>query len=417
MKRALSIFALAIGLFVPAWAADAYLILNLAPGTTYAEIAADYQVVFLDRSPGGPFALYSVDLTRKEAVEAAMATDPRIVWAEDDFELDSPEDLDQRPEDIRARSGGTIPAIFDRAAGVFYNQDSLRQINWRATGFGFGDRLVRVAILDTGLSEHQPVLWENVVAIIDATVPTDLAADGNPLDEPMGLDTNGNGEPDDAVGHGTFVTSIIATVAPYSRLVVAKVADSDGMATAWTVIKGIAFAVENECEFANISLGAIDQPTALGDVIAWAELNGLTVIAGAGNDSVNRARFPSRFTEVIGVSGVDVTDHKADFSNWDGHLRQAAPSVDIAGAWWKGGMVGWSGTSFAAPFVTGCLADNVRRRSRMTPEEVRLVCETTGVDINALNPLYKDELGLRVDWELLMRKMRRGPVISFRGGG
>jgi hypothetical protein len=393
-------------------AADALLIVNLADPGNYKNIAFEYQVGFVDRAFNGPFVLYSVDEARKELVETAMEADARIVWVEDDFSLGSPEDLDQRPEDIRSRVGGTIPAIFDHAAGQFYNSGHLEQINWRPTGFMLGDRQVRVAVLDTGLSPKQPVLWENVVATADATVPSIFS--GDVFDYPQGVDTNGNGTPDDAVGHGTFVTSIVSTVAPYAQLVIVKVADSDGVATAWTVIKGLAFAVESGCELANISLGAVDQPTALGDVVEWASLHGLTVVAGAGNDNTDRALYPARFDGVVGVSGVDELDHKADFSNWDGHLIQAAPCVLVAGAWWEGGMVGWSGTSFAAPFVTGCLADTARKRPVWTPTKVVQLCETTGVDIDPLNLPYEGELGLRLDWSMLMKKQNKRPLISGR---
>jgi subtilisin family serine protease len=289
---------------------------------------------------------------------------------------------------------------------VAFNQDYLKQIKWRPTLLVGGlDREVRVAVLDTGLSPRQPVLWRNVIATYDAL------GTGSAYDWPAGVDTNGNGEFDEAVGHGTFVTSIIATVAPYAKIAVARVADSDGIATSWSMIKGLVFAVNNGCEIANVSLGSADQPAALGDVIEWADGMGLVVVAGSGNDSTDRALYPSRFSEVIGVSGVDAKYRKADFSNWDGHLRQAAPSVSIAGAWWKGGMMGWSGTSFASPFVAGCLADTARKRAVWTPDQVRSLLDTVGQNIDQFNPLYAGELGLLVDWQALLNAQATVPTI------
>ncbi len=415
MKRLFACAFILVALTAPtlASAANALLIVNLSNGTTIQEIATAYEVDYVDHTAGGPFVLYSVDEARKALVEAAMSTDARIVWVEDDMALDSPED--ERPEDIRAGAGGTIPAIFDTAAGAYFNQNYLRQINWRSTGRLLTDRTIRVAVLDTGLSPYQPNLWINVIASYDAMVPTNEAASGSPYDVPYGVDTNLNGVDDDAVGHGTFVTSIIATVAPYAKLAIARVADSDGAATSWTIIKGIVFAVDSGCELANISLGSVDQPTALGDVIEWAGIRGLVVIAGAGNDNTDRALFPSRFSDVICVAGVDLDDHKAVFSNWDGKVRQSAPAVEIAGAWWKGGMVGWSGTSFASPFVTACLADTARKRPFWSPSRVRDLCNTTGKNIDPQNPLYEGELGLRLDWASLMMKQNRTPQLSGRG--
>lgn len=386
------------------FSAVAHLIVNLQPGVSIKEIAASYQIDYVDHTAGGPFVLFSVDETRKEQVELAMAGDPRIVWVEDDADLGSPEGFDQRPEDIRAGVGGTIPAIFDASAGAYYNRGYLAQISYRATKFAPQDRIVRIAVLDTGLSPHQPVLWNNVFATVDTTVPTNLAALGSVHDVTYGVDTNLNGLLDEAVGHGTFVTSIIATTAPFARLAIARVADSDGSASAWSIIKGIVFAVDSDCEIANISLGSVEQPTALGDVIEWANQRGLTVIAGAGNDDSDRVLYPSRFSEVICVAGIDTDDRKAEFSNFEGKVRQSAPSVLVAGAWWKGGMVGWSGTSFASPFVAGCLADVARKRARWTPEQVRELLDTTGTNIDAQNPAYVGDLGLRLNWLKLYEK-------------
>lgn len=396
MKYLVTLFVFALGT-LQALAAESVLIVQLVNPWQVKRIAAEYNVELLDTAPYGPFVLYGVETSRHEEVQTQMNLDPRIVWAEDDVALDSPEGLDQRPEDIHARVGGTIPAIFDTAAGLFYNSGYVKQIRWQSTPFLPGlDRQVRVAILDTGLSPRQPLLWTNVIASYDAT------GNNSVWDWPTGTDTNQNGLADEGLGHGTFVTSIVATLAPHVKLVVVKAADSDGVSDTWSLIKGLSFAVHNQCELANISLGAIEQPAALGDVIEWAEGLGLTVVAGAGNDETDRALYPARFSNVVGVSGVDGKDRKADFSNWDGHLRQAAPAVSIAGAWWKGGMVGWSGTSFATPIVTACLADTARKRGTWTPEQVLDLCESTGVNINAINQQFTNELGLRVDWQMLL---------------
>ena len=394
MKRTFALLAL-LGASLSAYSAPTHLIARLVDGRQAKVIANDYQVDKLDQTVGATFVLYGVDDSRHEAVQAAMNADPRIVWAEDDLPLGSPEGVDQLPEDIRGRVGGTIPAIFDVGAGLEFNDGYIEQIGYVATPFVAGHRTVRVAILDTGLSPHQPKLWDNVVAVYDAT------GQGTVYDVPYGVDTNQNGVPDEGVGHGTFVTSIVATLAPHAKLVVVRAADSDGIATSWRLIKGVAFAVSQSCELANISLGSVDAPPALGDVIEWAEGFGLLVVAGAGNDNVDRALYPARFSHVVGVAGIDPKDRKADFSNYDGHILQSAPSVLVAGAWWKGGMMGWSGTSFASPFVVGCLADTARIRPVWTPQQVQDMCEVVGTNIDPINPSYEGELGLRLNWALL----------------
>lgn len=397
--RILSVLCVLVALAGRVFAAESVLIVQLSRPHLAKVIARDYSVEILDTTPLGPFVLYGVESARHESVQAQMNLDPRIVWAEDDETYGSPEGSDQKPEDISARVGGTIPAIFDAAAGMFYNSEYIDQIRWRPTPFLAGfDREVRVAILDTGLSPRQTLLWNNVFATYDAT------GGNNVWDWPSGIDSNQNGQIDEGLGHGTFVASILYTLAPHAKLAIAKVADSDGVADTWTIIKGLVFAVANRCELANISLGSVEQPAALGDVIEWAGAQGLVVVAGAGNGNTDRSLYPARYSGVIGVAGVDSDDLKADFSNWDGHVLQSAPAVSIAGAWWKGGMVGWSGTSFSTAIVTACLADTARKRGLWSVEKVEALCETTGFNIDGLNPAYQGELGLRVDWLLLLEK-------------
>lgn len=380
---------------------QALIIANLIDPTNALTIAIDYEIALLDTTDDAPFVLYSVDEVRKDAVMLLMSTDLRIVWVEDDFPLGSPEGADQRPEDIRARVGGSIPAVFSGPLGAAYNSDYLDLINWKEspTLSNIG-RTVRVAVLDTGLSPYQPELWKSVFATMDAT-STD-----SPYDLPAGLDTNGNGLVDEAVGHGTFVTSIVITVAPAVQIAVAKVADSDGVASSWTIIKGLAFAVVSGCELANVSLGSRDRPKALSNVLDWTDDNGLTVVAGAGNEDADKLAFPARYSKVIGVTGIDPKELKATFSNYEGNALQAAPAVLVAGAWWKGGAVGWSGTSFSTPFVTGCLADTAQWRDVWSPNRVRRLARDVGADIDDLNPDYEGRLGLRLDWTMLIAAQR-----------
>ena len=382
------------------------LIANLADPSTATDIANAYSITLTDTAPGSPFVLFTVDQSLLSSVMSSLQSDPRVVWVEDELPFDSPESKKQRPQDIRSRVGGTIPVVFDTAHGEQYNKAYLDQIHWRLTPMLMAsEKVVRVAILDTGLSPMQPVLWDKVVAS-EGYVGT-----GDAYDLPTSVDTNNNGLVDEGVGHGTFVMSIVATVAPYAKFVIAKVADSDGVATSWTILRGLVFAVDNGCEFANISLGSQDAPVALSDVLDWVQARGLTVIAAAGNDNKRRMTYPARYSKVISVTGIDENDVKASFSNYDSSAFAAGPSVLVAGAWWEGGAVGWSGTSFAAPFVTGCLADTSRRRGDWSPDQIKNLMRNTGVNIDPLNPSFTGQLGLRVDWKMLndAQKWKRQP--------
>jgi len=127
--------------------------------------------------------------------------------------------------------------------------------------------------------------------------------------------------------------------------------------------------------------------------------SGVTVVAAAGNDSSSAAaRVPAAYNEVITVSALadtdgkpgglgghrcfswgsyDVDDTFADFSNAGADVDLIAPGKCI----WStipGGYAYMSGTSMAAPHVTGAVALLKASRPNFTPAEVREALQYLG---------------------------------------
>lgn len=365
------------------------LILRLAPGVVPASIAIQYGIRLKDYTVGAPFALYTLPVGMDSVgLRTQMAGNTGIVWAEDNG-------VAVMPEHAGGGKGGSIAAIGDRNALYGYNQSLLRQISWDVTRANSTGRSVRIAILDDGVSLKQPAIWARVVASINYCEPGQVATDW-----PRHQDSNANGLFDEALGHGTMVAGIINQLAPQCGLIIARVADSDGNATAWNVIKGIAFAVTNGAEVANISLGSVDTITALSDVLDWAtEEKNLLVVAAIGNNSAELMLSPSSSGKVAAVSGLDPTNHKALFSNWDRGAIVSAPATGVKSFWWTGGVGVWSGTSFASPMVAAAVGDALRRRSGPArARRLRDKIESSGDTlVRTLNPAYSDSLGLRLN--------------------
>jgi subtilisin family serine protease len=94
---------------------------------------------------------------------------------------------------------------------------------------------------------------------------------------------------------------------------------------------------------------------------------GTVMVAAIGNDGqrgVNNHGSPGNYDIVIAVGAVDQAGAPAAFSDW-GHVAQhagiakpdlAAPGVDVMSSWPGGGLSPMSGTSMAAPIVTGACA-------------------------------------------------------------
>jgi subtilisin family serine protease len=121
--------------------------------------------------------------------------------------------------------------------------------------------------------------------------------------------------------------------------------------------------------------------------------DGTTIVAAAANDSGNAAaRVPGSYDEVITVSaladtdglagglggkrcyswgGYDSDDTFADFSNYGSDVDLIAPGKCIWSTVPGGGYKYMSGTSMAAPHVTGAVALLKASRPYLTPAEVK----------------------------------------------
>jgi subtilisin family serine protease len=70
-----------------------------------------------------------------------------------------------------------------------------------------------------------------------------------------GVDSNGNGVPDEAAGHGTFVAGAVALVAPHARLLAYRVLDSDGLGTTYDAAGAVTAAADAGAKVINLSVG------------------------------------------------------------------------------------------------------------------------------------------------------------------
>jgi subtilisin family serine protease len=238
-----------------------------------------------------------------------------------------------------------------------------------AHGFATG-RGVLVAVLDAGFDLRHPVLAGRVEPFgYDA-----IDGDGDPQDLGNGFDDYGEGTPDGAVGHGTFVAGMILLAAPDARILPVRIMDDEGYGDNGSIVRGIDFALRMGAQVINISA----QSAALGD---WSVMNkleeaharGVVVVASAGNDGRDRMGGIAGHATTISVGATDDRSVEARFSNragWGEELVVHAPGVDLVGPMTGDGMGIWSGTSFSAGFATGGAALFLERRPGARPQEV-----------------------------------------------
>lgn len=220
------------------------------------------------------------------------------------------------------------------------------ELVWPLGNTGSG---VKVAILDTGIDYTHPDLNDNYQGGYDYV--------------------NGDPDPMDDEGHGTHVAGIVAAeadgngvigVAPDAGLISIKVLDSSGNGYISDLIAGIQFAVDNDADIINMSLGTNSHFQALQDACDSAYNNYNTVlVAAAGNDGFlpgDTVDYPAAYGSVIAVGATDNTDSLAVWSSKGPDLDIVAPGVFIFSTYLGGGYANMGGTSMASPHVAGTAA-------------------------------------------------------------
>jgi serine protease AprX len=301
---------------------------------------------------------------------------------------------------------------------------------WGLTGTGIG-----VAVIDTGVDGQLPVFAApSGGSRVIATAVT------NPSAHTV-LDT---------YGHGTDVAGIIAGngnllsssdplrgrysgAAPDANLISIKASDDTGAATVLNVIYGLQFAVDHAAQYnirvVNLSLDAATAQSYTTDPLdaaaesAW--MHGLVVVAAAGNrggapDAVSYAPANDPYVITVGATEAHgnndpLDDAVAAFSSrgitQDGFAKPdvTAPGAHIVsvlapnsafatlcpGCAIGGEYIKTSGTSMAAPVVSGLIADLLQARPDLTPDQVKAIVTDPAA---FSNPAIRELDGFRALW-------------------
>ena len=228
----------------------------------------------------------------------------------------------------------------------------LEEIHQLATGAG-----VRIAVLDTGFDEDHPLLANRLSG--GADLLSNKTNTGELRDR---IDNDGDGEVDEAFGHGTYVAGIIAQVAPDSLIVPFRVLDADGSGELHNVVDAIDRAIDAQVDVINMSFGTPFKSKPLEEAIKHAQKRGIVVVAASGNTGVDDHEFPAAFSQVLGVGAYDQNaGGLAPFGTYGKWVDVAAPGVKIRSSRPGGAYGAWSGSSMAAPIVAAQAALLIER--------------------------------------------------------
>lgn len=247
---------------------------------------------------------------------------------------------------------------------------------------------IKIAIVDTGVDPKHPDLAEK------------LLPGYNILDPGM--------FPKDDTGHGTHVTGIaaaatnnglgIAGMAPNAKIIPVKVMDrARGSAT--SIAKGIIWAADHGADVMNLSLGTYDPSATLEKAVRYAIEKNVVLVSTMGNDNEEKRRYPAGYPGVIAVGSTDQNDQRSSFSNTGDWITISAPGTKIystaptypTSVVSNNGYALLSGTSMAAPLVTGVVALIRSQKKGASPAQVKEILQKSADDLGV--PGFDKEFG------------------------
>lgn len=220
------------------------------------------------------------------------------------------------------------------------------------------------------------------------------------------IDLAGGGVAGPGAAHGTAVASIITGsegIAPAAELLVIRVLDHKGMGNSFHVAEGIVQAVDLGVDVLNMSLGVYQDTQLMREAIRYAEDHGVIMVAAAGNDGYTQMPYPAAYPQVLSVTAVDSAGRQALFPNQSSSIDFAAPGVGVLTAKENEGTTLFSGTSAAAPFVTGTLASILSSKTKRSHKEVVDLMRRTLDEAGApgIDPVYGAGV---VNWDRLRER-------------
>jgi subtilisin family serine protease len=227
---------------------------------------------------------------------------------------------------------------------------------------------------------------------------------------------NSDSDPMDDNGHGTHVAGIVAAngsitgIAPEAKIVAIKACNSGGSCGDDDIRAGIDWCVgnssvynisvismslggglySNSCDYQdddfNITLG-INNAVGKNISVVVSSGNGLNNV---GPGRANQIASPSCVQNATSVSSVNKSDYiDVTYADRNQLVLLVAPGTSVNSTWKNGGYASNTGTSMAAPHVSGAIALIKQyltlTNKTKTPEQIEIILNNTGKKIVDLN--------------------------------
>lgn len=214
-----------------------------------------------------------------------------------------------------------------------------------------------------------------VIGHVDTGVDAGHPAISNAIDGFAEFDRMGeqviNATPNDSGRHGTHTAGIMVGqahdgltfgVAPGAKLASAMVIEGGRVAA--RLLAGLDWCVGQNVKIVNISLGFRGFDPQFEDIIRILRQREVLPVVAVGNEGPNTSRSPGNYRDVLSIGAIDALDQvwidssSERFSPPNGYIKPdiLAPGADVWSSIPGGGLLSLSGTSMAAPHISGLAA-------------------------------------------------------------
>ncbi len=266
----------------------------------------------------------------------------------------------------------------------------------KAWNYTQGNPNIVVAVIDSGIDfTHQDLenqSWSN---------PNEIPGNGKDddnngyVDDIVGWDFRDNdNDPSPGHEHGTFVAGLIAAdddnhisvgIAPNIRLMDLRFLNNQNrfLGDDWDMfIEALDYAIDNGADIVHLSIQTDGvPPSKFRRAIERVYENGMIIVSVTGNNE-DDVTYPGKYPEVIAVSATTKEREIAYFSSSGDQNEICAPGDKVSsiypGTWSP--QTG-SGTSFAAPLVSGAIGLILSLNNSLSSETVRSILHETSIDL------------------------------------
>lgn len=393
-KYLLAFSLLSLSLAVEATPFNGYIV-KVKPGSQFLaskSLARVGQVTKTAETTFGTFARLETNKGLSDKAMSALAANPEIEYIEPNYIITLNAKRILAPTDSQFGKQWGLVNTGKNSGGIFSQGLKGEDVNimkaWDITQGTTGAGVIKIAVIDTGVDYNHPDLKAQIdVNTAELNGQSGVDDDQNGfIDDVYGYDfVNKDGNPMDGHGHGTHCAGVIgaehnsvgiAGVMKNVKILPIKFLSDKGSGETIDAISSIDYAIKRGVHVMSNSWGGGEKEQALLDAITAAETAGITFVAAAGNESNDNDRsasYPANYevSNVISVGSFTANGAKSSFSNYGlKSVHVTAPGSAILSTY-KGGYQNLSGTSMAAPHVSGIVGLMLSKEPTLTPAQIR----------------------------------------------